>query len=113
LLLLATLPAPSRAADTTDTHGYTEDIGALPDYLHDRGAGVTTTQFATYVRKGEWLVYTYYEYDGDKDKEYKPLELGFNQDQDYFSKEIAQAPTRSIRTTTSRRFQARCRLPSW
>lgn len=90
LLVLVTVPAPARAADTADPHGYTEDISALPDYLHDRGAGVTTTQFATYIRKGEWLVYTYYEYDGDHDKEYKPLDLGFKQDQDYFSRETAQ-----------------------
>src|SRR5262245_13870005 len=53
-------------------------------WLADRGEGVTSTLFATYIPKGEWLVYTYYEHDRNKDQEYKPKELGFGLDQDFF-----------------------------
>ena len=50
---------------------------ALPGYLRDRGEGVSTSQFGTYVRGGEWIVYPYYEYYRDSDFEYKPEELGY------------------------------------
>jgi len=39
--------------------------------------------FGTYVRKGEVLVYPFYEYYYDNNYEYKPLELGFGLDQDF------------------------------
>jgi hypothetical protein len=57
-----------------------------PRYLRDRGAGVATSLFGTYVRKGELLVYPFYEYTYDKNAEYKPSELGFAGDQDYRGK---------------------------
>ena len=49
----------------------------LPSYLQDRGAGVATSLFGTYTRKGELLIYPFYEYTKNKDQEYKPSELGF------------------------------------
>src|SRR3954471_14940052 len=49
----------------------------LPTYLHDRGTGVSTSIFGTYVRKGELLFYPFYEYTRNRDQEYKPSELGF------------------------------------
>ena len=55
----------------------------LPSYLHDRGAGVSTSMFGTYIRKGEVLVYPFYEYTKNQDQEYKPSELGFAGDHDY------------------------------
>jgi hypothetical protein len=39
--------------------------------------------FGTYIRKGEWLLYPFFEYYRDKDFEYKPEELGFVVDQDF------------------------------
>ena len=39
-------------------------------YLHDRGEGVTTSLFGTYVRGGEWLVYPFYEYARNDEEEY-------------------------------------------
>lgn len=34
----------------------------LPFYLKDRGTGIPTSMFGTYVRKEEVLVYPFYEY---------------------------------------------------
>ena len=58
----------------------------LPVYLKDRGTGIATSQFATYVRPRELVVYPFFEYYRDKDMEYKPSEFGFGVDQDYRGK---------------------------
>jgi hypothetical protein len=58
----------------------------LPDYLRDRGSGMSTSQFGTYVRKGELLVYPFFEYYRDAAAEYKPSEFGFGLDQDFRGK---------------------------
>ncbi|HET9939592.1 MAG TPA: hypothetical protein VFR25_00675 [Candidatus Eisenbacteria bacterium] len=58
----------------------------LPGYLRDRGTGVATSLFGTYVRGGELLVYPFYEYTVNKDQEYSPEELGFVGTQDYRGK---------------------------
>ena len=55
----------------------------VPTYLSDRGTGVATSLFGTYVRGHELLVYPFYEYTKNKDQEYKPSELGYAGDQDY------------------------------
>ena len=47
-----------------------------PVYLQDRGTGVSTSMFGTYVRKNELIVYPFFEYYRDSDFEYKPEELG-------------------------------------
>ena len=72
-LSLATLVAssPSRGAEA-DT-----------PYLADRGTGVPTSMFGTYVRRGERLVYTFYEFTANQDQEYKPAELGFSNQHDF------------------------------
>jgi hypothetical protein len=49
---------------------------ALPPYLGDRGSGVATSMFGSYVRKGEVMVYPFFEYYRDHDFEYKPEEFG-------------------------------------
>jgi hypothetical protein len=54
-----------------------EDAAGLPPYLADRGRGMATSQFGTYVRKDEWLVYAFYEYTKTSGFEYAPDELGF------------------------------------
>lgn len=46
-------------------------------WLADRGPGIATSLFGTYVEKGELLVYPFYEYTWNRDQEYKPEELGF------------------------------------
>lgn len=55
----------------------------LPVHLRDRGPGVPTSMFGTYVRKGELLVYPFSEWYWDTDLEYKPKELGYAVDQDF------------------------------
>ena len=55
----------------------------VPDYLRDRGAGIPTSIFGTYVRKGELLIYPFYEYYRDKDLEYEPAEFGFGSTQEF------------------------------
>ena len=58
----------------------------LPYYLKDRGPGMSTSLFGTYVRKGEWLVYPFYEYTVNNHEEYKPSELGYNDSNDYLGR---------------------------
>jgi len=61
----------------------------LPDYLRDRGEGVPSSMFGTYVTKGQFLVYPFYEYYNDSDTEYSPDELGYGLVQDYRGKSHA------------------------
>jgi hypothetical protein len=56
---------------------------AAPDRLRDRGEGLPTSMFGTYIRRGEILFYPFFEYYRDEDFEYKPAELGFVGDEDY------------------------------
>jgi len=58
----------------------------LPVYLQDRGTGVPSSMFGTYIRQGELIVYTYFEYYFDNDMEYKPAELGYDLDEDFRGK---------------------------
>lgn len=69
------LPMTTRASDEQ-----------LPSYLRDRGTGVATSLFGTYLRKGELLIYPFYEYTRNKDQEYSPNELGYGIDTDYRAK---------------------------
>jgi hypothetical protein len=58
----------------------------MPAYLEDRGYGIPTSMFGTYIREGELLVYPFFEYYLDNDIEYKPEELGYALDQDFRGK---------------------------
>lgn len=53
------------------------------DRSRDRGEGMPTSMFGTYVRGGELLLYPFFEYYRDHDFEYKPEELGVPGDQDF------------------------------
>ena len=53
------------------------------------GAGVPTSQFATFIEAGDLVVYPFYEYYRDRNAEYKPSELGFVGDVDYFGRSRA------------------------
>jgi hypothetical protein len=63
--------------------GQDSPASADPIYLRDRGTGVSTSMFGTYVRKQELIVYPFYEYYRDRDFEYKPEELGVAGDTDF------------------------------
>ncbi len=56
---------------------------SLPPYLKDRGTGVATSMFGTYVRRGELLIYPFFEYYYDNDLEYKPEEFGYKGSDDF------------------------------
>lgn len=73
LVLFLLLALPARAAED----------GSLPTYLRDRGTGIPTSMFASYVRPGELLVYPFFEYYRDSNYEYKPAELGYGLEQDF------------------------------
>jgi hypothetical protein len=74
--LLVLLQAASLAtAQTTEQ--------PLPGYLYDRGTGIQTSLFGTYVRKGELLVYPFFEYETNDAEEYHPSELGFAGGEDF------------------------------
>ncbi|UCC73886.1 MAG: hypothetical protein JSV86_04815 [Gemmatimonadota bacterium] len=58
----------------------------LPVYLRDRGTGVSSSMFGTYIRRGELIVYPFYEYYRDSDMEYEPAEFGFELAQEFRGK---------------------------
>src|SRR4030095_3666497 len=58
----------------------------LPYYLKDRGTGLRTSIFGTYIRKSELVIYPFYEYTYDNDMEYKPSEFGYSSDEDFRGK---------------------------
>ena len=49
----------------------------LSYYLKDRGTGVPTSMFGTYINKGEIIFYPFYEFYYDQDTEYSPQEFGY------------------------------------
>ncbi len=58
---------------------------APPERPHraDRGPGVATSMFGTYIRGGELLLYPFFEHYRDRNFEYKPSEFGFAGDVDH------------------------------
>jgi len=84
LFLAALLLGAVLAANPQPASG--QQAGATPYYLYDRGDGIPTSLLGTYVRKNELLFYSFYEYTRDSTSEYKPSELGFSGNQDFFGK---------------------------
>lgn len=88
-------PPTTTAASSSPTAGADRTAGrhlpagqpagdpSLPVYLRDRGTGVATSMFGTYVRRGELLVYPFFEYYADRNYEYAPEELGVPGSIDY------------------------------
>lgn len=55
--------------------------------MRDRGgSGIPSSQFATFIEAGDFVFYPYYEFYRDKDAEYKPSEMGYVGDVDYFGR---------------------------
>lgn len=52
-------------------------------HLADRGPGLPTSMFGTFIQKGELIVYPFFEGYKDDDFEYKPEEFGASGDVDY------------------------------
>jgi len=68
---------------TSASAGQLEPDSSNPVYLQDRGTGVATSMFGTYIRKNALIVYPFYECYRDHDLEYKPGELGAPGEVDY------------------------------
>ena len=66
------LPSPASAQNT-----------ALPRYLRDRENGIPSSLFGTYIRRGELLIFPYFAYSLDNNREYQPKKLGFGLNQDF------------------------------
>lgn len=58
----------------------------LPPYLADRGAGVPSSMFGTYIEPGALHVYPYFEYYFDNNLEYEPLEFGYELEKEFRGK---------------------------
>jgi hypothetical protein len=71
-LLFSLLNGPASAQDRD-----------LPPFLKDRGTGLATSMFGTYVRPGELLIYPFFEHYRDANFEYKPSELGAAGEEDH------------------------------
>lgn len=82
-LLVVALGGATVHAQTPPPATLVDPAGDLPVYLRDRGRGVATSMFGTYVRKGELLVYPFFEWYADADLEYTPRELGYDRDEEY------------------------------
>lgn len=58
----------------------------LPVNLRDRGTGVATSMFGTYINRGELIVYPYWEYYVDNNRQYSPREFNVEGTQDFNGK---------------------------
>jgi hypothetical protein len=56
---------------------------AQQPWLDDRGPGLPTSMFGTFIQKGELIIYPFFEGYVDDNYEYKPEELGYAGDTDY------------------------------
>ncbi|HEV8176204.1 MAG TPA: hypothetical protein VGP44_00805, partial [Gemmatimonadales bacterium] len=75
ILVLAAAPGlPQRAQAQADS---------LPRYLRDRGPGIPASIFGAYIAKGQLLVYPFFEYTRDHNREYNPSEFGLPLNQDF------------------------------
>lgn len=79
ILLCLTAGAASAAAQNAPE----PEAAGQPIYLRDRGTGVPTSMFGTFIRKGEWLIYPFFEYYRDDDLEYAPDEFGASGTEDF------------------------------
>lgn len=80
LVLLCALAPALSSAQAGDVEARSGD---LPGYLRDRGPGIPTSMFGTYIEPGEFLFYPFFEHYRDDNAEYKPSELGYKGDEDF------------------------------
>jgi hypothetical protein len=67
---------------TDEIKSQTSSIDTLY-YLKDRGEGMATSMFGTYINNKEVIIYPFYEFYYDDNAEYKPAELGHSLNQDF------------------------------
>ena len=54
-----------------------------PRHSRDRGVGVPASVFATYIARGQLLVFPFFAYSRDNNREYNPAKLGYGLMQDF------------------------------
>jgi hypothetical protein len=59
---------------------------SLLGYLRDRGPGVPASIFGTYITKDQLLIYPFFEYARDHNREYNPSEFGLPLNRDFRGK---------------------------
>lgn len=72
--LAATVASPPTAARAQ---------AAALDRSRDRGTGIPTSMFGTYVERGQLLLFPFVAYSRDHDREYNPSKLGFGLAEDF------------------------------
>jgi hypothetical protein len=56
----------------------------LPRYLQDRGGdGISSSLSATFIGKGQLLLFPFFAYTRDRNREYQPAKLGYGLDEDF------------------------------
>jgi hypothetical protein len=60
-----------------------EAQGSPPSWLKDRGDAISSSMFATYIHPGELVVYPFFEYLRDNNREYQPKEFGLGPEIDF------------------------------
>ena len=71
-IMLVALPARAQAQGAV-----------LPGHLRDRGLGVPASMFATYISRGQLLLFPFVAYSRDKNREYQPARLGYGLNEDF------------------------------
>ena len=84
LLLTALCALPLGARDATAGTEIMPEGG--PAWQRDRGPGMPTSMFGTYIRKGELLVYPFFEYYLENTFDYVPSDLGYGGSGDFQGK---------------------------
>lgn len=56
---------------------------SLPAWLADRGDAIASSMFASYIHPGELVVFPFFEYLRDNNREYQPREFGLGPATDY------------------------------
>ncbi|MDD3626340.1 MAG: hypothetical protein PHV06_03395 [bacterium] len=72
--------------EDNDVDTILSELDELPVYLHDRGTGIQLSMFGSYINKGQFFFYPFFEYYLDENAEYSPVELGFSDGKDYRGK---------------------------
>ncbi|MFC1509804.1 hypothetical protein ACFL60_09015 [Candidatus Omnitrophota bacterium] len=83
LVLFFVMSPEMSAAEILSDETLLTEKDDVPDYLKDRGEGVPLSMFGTYITKGQFYLYPFFEYYHDSDSEYSPDELGYTQVFDY------------------------------
>ena len=55
----------------------------LPKYLRDRGTGIPASLSGTFLERGQLLLFPFFAYTRDRNREYQPAALGYGLNQDF------------------------------